>query len=98
MLYHYQFLAEEINECLYYYFNFMYEYVDDTPNLTNDVEYNERHQDDLKHTLRPRLFNVQFFEILDRILHDPSVVSKNTKDAARRLDIEHLGSLAKTVV
>ena len=99
LLYNYKFLSEDINYSLYDYFNFMIEYVDDTPNLTNDVEYNDRHREELLHTLRPRLFNVQLFEILNRILHNPSALPPETPDpTARRLDLEKLGSLAKKVV
>lgn len=74
----------------------MIDYVDDTPNLTGNTEYNDEHMEELIHTLRPRLFDVRLFEVFNRILHDPDSVPSSS--SSHRKDIEQLGSLAKRVV
>ena len=74
---------------------FMMNFLDDTPNLTDDAEYNDQHKEELSHTLRPCLLNVHLLEALNRILHDPDVQDSQNQ---LRTDLSQLKELAIKVV
>ena len=81
-----------------YYFQFILDYIDETPNLTEDVEYNEKKKDQLIHSLRPSLFNVDLFEVLNRILHEPVVHSSSSHLSDHDKEIVALSKIAKQIV
>ena len=98
ILYNYQTLSASVLHSLVYYFQFILDYIDETPNLTEDVEYNEKKKDQLIHSLRPSLFNVDLFEVLNRILHEPVVHSSSSHLSDHDKEIVALSKIAKQIV
>lgn len=73
----------------------MFCYMDDENGSVNP-EYDEAHPE-IKATLRPRLYNVLLFEVLNRILHDP-LTAIRTDESTKRNDLIELAELGKKIV
>ena len=95
LLFNYSFNPPTTNRCLYNYFNNMFCYMDDENGSVNP-EYDEAHPE-VKATLRPRLYNVLLFEVLNRILHDP-LTAIRTDESTKRNDLIELAELGKKIV
>ena len=95
LLYNYSFNPPATNHYLYNYFYNMFCYMDDE-NESANPDYDKAHPE-VKATLRPRLYNVLLFEVLNRILHDP-LTAIRTDESTQRKDLIELAELAKKIV